>query len=156
MVHKKRKYTENTRNRFLIKLLVGIIMFLLVIALVLLYRYSPDEIQAGNLVMRVIDGDTIVMQDGWKVRLLCIDTPELGKAGSDEAKEFLEGLVLGKEVRLEKDISETDKYGRLLRYVYVNDSNGEEVFVNKEIVENGYGEVFRYEVDVKRCGEIGG
>lgn len=63
-------------------------------------------------------------------------------------------MILDKEVRLEKDVSETDKYGRLLRYVWV-DFLEEEVFVNKEIVKEGYGVVFEYGEDVELCGEIG-
>ena len=87
------------------------------------------------------------------MRLICVDAPEKGGKGYEEAKEFLESLVLNKEVRLEKDISDRDEYGRLLRYVYVS-GEGEEIFVNKEIVQQGYGSVFRYGDDTKRCGEI--
>ena len=95
--------------------------------------------------------DVFEIYSGEKVRLICVDTPELGDTGSYEAKDFLEDLILDKEVRLEKDVSETDKYGRLLRYVWVG-----EIFVNKEIVQQGYGEVFEYGDDVGLCGEIGG
>ena len=56
---------------------------------------------------------------------------------------------------MEKDVSDKDKYRRLLRYVWV-DVLGEEVFVNKEIVRQEYGEVFEYGDDVELCGEIGG
>ncbi len=96
------------------------------------------------------------------LRLICVDTPEKGGDGYEEATGYLESLVLDKEVRMEKDVSDKDKYGRLLRYVYVNSSVSsdegyeDEIFVNKEIVQEGYGEVFEYGEDVKRCGEIGG
>jgi len=109
--------------------------------------YCPGD--NSNKVTRVIDGDTFELETGEKVRLICIDTPETGNSGAEEAKEFLESLVLGKSVKLEKDVSETDQYGRLLRYVYVND-----IFVNKEIVQKGYGTVFRYGNDTSRCDEI--
>jgi|GEM_PF-927493 len=102
-------------------------------------------------VTRVIDGDTFELSNGEKVRMICIDTPEQGEEGYEEAKAYLESLVLNKIVRLEKDVSEKDKYNRLLRYVYTED-----LFVNKELVEEGYAEVFRYGEDVKRCGEIEG
>lgn len=100
-----------------------------------------------NKVSRVIDGDTFKIGD-ISVRLICIDAPEL-ESGGEGAKNFLESLILNKIVRLEKDVSETDKYNRLLRYAYVDD-----VFVNKEIVDKGYASVFPYGNDTKRCEEI--
>lgn len=136
-------------------LVVLLILFVITISLYLIKPVQVNEEISNNTVIRVIDGDTFEIYSGDKVRLICVDTPELGDAGSYESKEFLEDLILDKEVRMEKDVSETDKYGRLLRYVYVNSSVGE-LFVNKEIVRQGYGEVFEYGDDVKLCGEIGG
>lgn len=102
------------------------------------------------LVTKVVDGDTIEIDGGQKVRYIGIDTPEtvdprrligcFGKEASAKNKE----LVLGKEVRLEKDISETDKYGRLLRYVYAND-----VFVNQYLVSEGFAKASSYPPDIK-------
>lgn len=102
-----------------------------------------------SLVTRVVDGDTLEIETGEKVRLICVNTPEKDELGYKDAKSFLENLVLNKQVTLEKDITNKDKYGRLLRYVYVDN-----VFVNKEIVQQGYGKIYRYEPDIKRCGEI--
>ena len=110
--------------------------------------YCGEE---GESVYRIIDGDTFELGSGERVRLICIDTPEIGQKEYAEAKEFLSGLILGKRVRLEKDVSEKDAYGRLLRYVYVGD-----LFVNKELVEKGYASVFRYGNDTARCDEIKG
>lgn len=90
-------------------------------------------------VVRVIDGDTIEIETGETVRYIGIDTPEkdseITKAEcfNKESTNFNKSLVLGKEVSLKKDKGNTDKYGRLLRYVYVGDT-----FVNKELVEKGY------------------
>ena len=88
-----------------------------------IYQATPSDVL--EKVTRVIDGDTIEITGGIKVRYIGINAPEsvapgkpvgcFGKESSDKDKE----LVLGKEVRLEKDISETDKYGRLLRYIYM-------------------------------------
>ena len=64
-------------------------------------------------------------------------------------------MILNKEVRLEKDESEKDEYGRLLRYVYVNIS-GVEFFVNKQLVQERYAKIFRYGNDTEKCGEIEG
>ena len=114
---------------------------------------SLSENNSSNdtyLVTRVIDGDTIEIEGGKKVRYLGIDTPEtvdprkpvqcFGIEASNENKK----LVLGKRVKLEKDISETDKYGRLLRYVYVDD-----IFVNDYLVRNGYAYAVTFPPDVK-------
>lgn len=104
-------------------------------------------------VMRVIDGDTIEVSIGgtlYTVRYIGIDTPETvhptigeepyGKEASDKNK----ALVLNKIVTLEKDVSETDRYGRLLRYVYVGD-----LLINAELVRLGYAQVSTYPPDVK-------
>ena len=110
-------------------------------------------VPTAPLVTRVIDGDTIEVNiDGtiYKVRYIGIDTPELDDkrpeycALAQEATRYNRQLVEGKTVRLEKDVSETDKYGRLLRYVYVNDT-----FVNAELVRQGLAWAKAYEPDIK-------
>ena len=95
-------------------------------------------------VSRVVDGDTFVLNTEDKVRLIGIDTPETDEDYYKEATDRLTKLVLGKEVTLEKDISETDKYGRLLRYVYVDGK-----FINEIMVEEGWAEAYPYEPDTK-------
>jgi len=104
-------------------------------------------------VTRVVDGDTIeVLMAGttYKVRYIGVDTPEtvdprrpVGCFGR-EASERNRQLVEGKTVALEKDISETDKYERLLRYVWVG---GE--MVNATLVREGYAMAITYPPDVK-------
>ena len=105
------------------------------------------------LVTKVIDGDTIAVDingEEKRVRYIGIDTPETGKSSrlaecyGKEATERNRELVENKKVRLEKDISETDKYGRLLRYVYVEDE-----FINKKLVEDGFADTATYPPDVK-------
>jgi len=91
-----------------------------------------------NQAQEIIDGDTFTLITGEKVRLLCVDTPEKGEQGYDEAVSFLGGRILYEDLVLEGN--ETDRYGRLLRWVWVE---GE--LINKEIVEGGLGEVFEYE-----------
>mgnify|MGYP000036803361 CR=1 FL=1 len=110
---------------------------------------SAEEFESKEraLCIRVIDGDTIVvLLNGReeKVRLIGIDTPEKGRHYFEEATKKIASFVLGKEVRLEKDVSERDKYGRLLRYVYVGS-----IFVNAELVRLGYAMVYTYPPDVK-------
>ncbi|PIP57418.1 nuclease, partial [Candidatus Woesebacteria bacterium CG22_combo_CG10-13_8_21_14_all_39_10] len=101
-------------------------------------------------VTRVVDGDTIEIEGGEKVRYLGIDTPEtvdprkpvqcFGIEASKKNKE----LVEGKTVRLEKDITDRDRYSRLLRYVWVDD-----IFVNLELVKQGFASSYAYPPDIK-------
>lgn len=94
---------------------------------------QPEE---TALVIRVIDGDTIEILGGQKVRYIGIDTPETGakdECFAQEAEQRNRELVEGKTVRLEKDRSEVDRYGRLLRYVFVDDQ-----MVNQTLVAEGY------------------
>lgn len=102
------------------------------------------------LVTKVIDGDTIQIETGKKVRYIGIDTPELHhpQKGQEcfamQAFEENKKWVEGKRVRLEKDVSETDRYGRLLRYVWVDD-----VFINETLVKQGYAYASSYPPDIK-------
>jgi endonuclease YncB( thermonuclease family) len=84
-------------------------------------------------VQTIINGNTFELTDGKNVRLIGIDSPEAGETCSTEATQRLSSLISGETVYLEKDVSETDIDGRLLRYVYVNG-----VFVNLEVVSCGY------------------
>lgn len=94
----------------------------------------------------VTDGDTVVLENNQRVRLIGIDTPEIenkkyGREGEyygEEAKQFLKQLIEGKDVRLEDGYEPFDKYGRGLAYVYLGN-----LFVNAELVRLGYAEVFR-------------
>jgi micrococcal nuclease len=105
---------------------------------------QPAEIQTDcdvNLykVSKVIDIDTIKLENGEKVRLIGVDGPENNECYFKESKQFLEDLLLNKYVRLEKDISGVDDYKRLLRYVILPKSNPEEdnILVNDYVVRNG-------------------
>jgi micrococcal nuclease len=93
-------------------------------------------------VTEVIDGDTFKTKDGATVRLLGINTPEMTEPGGDVAKDILTLMVLNKSVRLERDATDKDDYGRLLRYVYQGNT-----FVNAEIVRKGYAEARFYPPD---------
>lgn len=107
-------------------------------------------------VVRVIDGDTIELENKQKVRYIGIDSPELHdprkpvQCFAREALEKNKGLVEGKDIRLEKDVSETDRYGRLLRYVYLpGDASPSGEFINGVLVREGYAHAVTFPPDVK-------
>jgi micrococcal nuclease len=105
---------------------------------------APPTEQTATVVS-VTDGDTIRVLVGGvnePVRLIGIDAPESGQPYADESKAFLQGLVDGREVLLVRDVSDRDRFGRLLRYVYVG-----EVFVNLEMVRSGLAVARRYNPD---------
>lgn len=100
-------------------------------------------------VVEVIDGDTIAVEihnRRYRVRYIGIDTPEVTtpiEYFGQEATERNRVLVENRKVTLVKDVSETDRYGRLLRYVLVDD-----VFVNYELVRGGFARAYTYPPDV--------
>ena len=112
---------------------------------------SPPGVTARGEVIRIIDGDTIEVrltdEQVRKVRYIGIDTPERSEDLYTEATRANAGLVDGKEVSLVKDVSATDRYGRLLRYVYVG-----ETFINAELVRQGYAAAATYPPDVVHAG----
>jgi micrococcal nuclease len=124
------------------KILCG--LFLCLIASSLQAQIASYELAT---VIRVIDGDTIDVEvngERQRVRYIGMNTPERDEPCFDEATQANVDLVAGKEVRLEKDVSETDRYGRLLRYVFVGDT-----FVNVALVAGGYAEAMLYRPDGK-------
>ena len=108
-------------------------------------------------VVRVVDGDTIVVRlagQDRRLRYIGMDTPETVKPGSPvewlgpEASRANEALVEGRTVVLEKDVSETDQYGRLLRYVWLVDGD-RWTLVNLVLIERGFAQVETDPPDVK-------
>ena len=93
---------------------------------------------------RVIDGDTIVLSNGEKVRLIGVDTPETKHSQKPveyygkEATAFTKRMVGGRVVKLKYDAQRRDEYDRLLAYVYL--MNG--TFLNAEIIKQGYGHAY--------------
>lgn len=113
--------------------------------------HHDDEIYT---VTRVVDGDTVVLNNGEKVRLIGVDTPEyyrsrklyadakkLGqdadeiKAIGEQSSHFTREMVLSKKVKLLYDRQKRDRYGRVLAYLFLMDGT----FVNEEIIRQGYG-----------------
>lgn len=109
----------------------------------------PPDGATGEMaqVTRVIDGDTIdVRIDGatYRVRYVGVNTPERDEPCYRDATAANAALVEGQTVRLVRDVSDTDRFDRLLRYVYVGD-----VLVNAQLIARGYGEVVSYPPDTR-------
>jgi len=107
---------------------------------------QPERTSA--VVTHVVDGDTIdvvIVTTTYRVRYIGMDTPERGKPFFREATEANRRLVEGRTVQLEQDVSDTDSYDRLLRYVFLDDGT----FVNAELVRLGYALVAYYPPDVR-------
>lgn len=140
------------------------LILLLVLVLISCQQGEPANTQRTQLegelnttlvettVSRVVDGDTIVIASGDKVRLILVNCPEsvhpderrntpFGKTASD----FTRSKLQGQTIFLEQDISDTDQYGRLLRYVYLEDGT----FYNELLVKEGYAQLATYPPDVK-------
>ncbi len=113
------------------------------IFLCLLFLNSTQAAENRSCI-RVVDGDTIVLDGNEKVRLIGVDTPETVHPSKSvehfgkEASAFTKRIVEGKRVRLEYDWQKIDKYGRTLAYVYLEDGT----FLNAAIIKQGYGHAY--------------
>lgn len=124
---------------------------------------STSTVFEKAVVTRVIDGDTIELQSGERVRYIGVNTPDFkdlrkkvqcfATEAFEKNKEIIANNVVNNVVFLEKDISERDKYNRLLRYVYVSSDNSNndspKIFVNLELIKQGYAYATRYLPDIK-------
>ena len=102
-------------------------------------------------VVDIVDGDTIKVQlDGnvQSLRYIGIDSPERGQPGASAATSANARLVEGQVVTLEKDVSETDRYGRLLRYVWIQQA-GSWLMVNRALVRQGHAIAKAYPPDTR-------
>lgn len=97
----------------------------------------------------VIDGDTVQLADGRKVRYLGINTPERGQPFYEEAKALNAELVAGQVVTLEFDLDTIDQYGRTLAHVFVDGTH-----VNLELVRQGYANVYTVPPNLKYSEDL--
>ncbi len=111
--------------------------------LILFFLLSTSHAEIYK-VKRAIDGDTLLLINGERVRLIGVDTPETKHPQKPveyfgrEAYLFTKQMVDGKEARFEFERQKRDRYGRLLAYVYLSDGT----FLNAEIIKQGYGFVY--------------
>lgn len=145
----------------IIRVVLIILVFFLVLFLVFRDKKSQEKIEPLFSVVKIVDGDTLVINISDKdetVRLIGLDTPEVvdprkpvecfGKEASRRAQELMEN----KKVRMESDVSQgdIDKYGRLLRYIYLEDGT----LVNKKLIEEGFGFEYTYQIPYKYQAEF--
>lgn len=121
-------------------------------------KTSPSVVASTSeqaIVVKIVDGDTVKLDNGKTLRYIGIDTPEtkhprkpqecFGQEATAKNKE----LVEGKTVTLVKDVNNTDRYGRLLRYVYVDN-----LFINEELVKQGYAFSTGYPPDIAKQNQL--
>lgn len=123
-------------------------------------KSKDNKLEGWLEVKRVVDGDTFWVKDGTekgaKIRLIGVDTPETVHPRKPveyygrEASDFVKSKLKGKKVRLEFDVTEKDRYGRYLAYVYLEDGT----FLNAYLVENGYAKVMTVPPNVKYADEF--
>ena len=121
------------------------------------FDYSiKTEQGAPIMVRRVIDGDTIELINGERLRYIGIDTPEevdprkSVQCFAREAAEKNKELVLGKMIIFHKDVSTKDQYGRWLGFVYLADGT----FVNLELVKQGFAFSYPYPPDISKANQF--
>ncbi len=149
-VHARRGVAHDGAVTTIRRLLPVLIALIVGVGLVLQAGEGDRPTASEATVTRVVDGDTIVVQLGSgreeRVRYIGIDTPEVGDPCAQEATEANARLVEGELIRLVGDVSERDRYERLLAYVY---RARDDLFVNEELVRQGRAEAKRYPPDVR-------
>lgn len=129
---------EKKKQIFILIILVVVLIFINYDFLDRQLENFLDESEYVH-VTRIIDGDTIEIDNNESIRLLGINTPERKEKYYEEAKEFLENLILNKTIKLEFTNDRYDKYGRVLAYIFLENEN-----INVKIVESGFANYYFY------------
>jgi len=123
---------------------------LAVLIIFIMYNYFQQE-SGQYIVKTVIDGDTIELNNGEKLRYIGVDAPEF-QSSKKNAEQFAEEafqanrkMVENRKVKLEFDVEQRDQYGRLLAYVYTEDG----IMVNEWLVANGYAKTVVFPPNVR-------
>lgn len=114
---------------------------------------KEHTLEGPYLVTYVVDGDTLdvdINGNTERIRFSGINTPEKGDCYYQEAKDKLKELTLNKEIYIQQDIKNKGKYGRLLRYIYLDD-----MLINEFLVKNGYAKVYdKYKEDTSKYNQL--
>ena len=133
-------HKRNSNKRRLLSAAVILVAVLLILVVRLVEEIGPDRSTSDRFrVIRVLDGDTVELLGGDRLRLLAIDTPERGEPLYREAVRFLDSLSVGRTADIKFVTRRRDRYGRLLGYLYIDS-----LFINKAILENGLGYLYLF------------
>ncbi len=140
--------------------LVTAVFFVFIAIFYLIYEKASISKQGDSdsfvPVISVADGDSVTIMlssKKEKVRLIGIDAPELGqKPWGAESKKYLESLISssGSKVRLEYDVEQRDKYGRILAYLWTTDGT----LLNLSMVKNGQAVLYTFPPNVKYVNDL--
>lgn len=153
----KKMTDKNTKPSYLI--ILGLVLILVLLTSyflpIIIEKYQNPKPQTEKtaldtnqiyIVKRVVDGDTVELDDGQRVRYLNVDTPESVKPGvppqcfSLNAKAENEKMLGNKRIKLTFDKQKTDRYGRILAYVFPENTTNFDIknSINVKLVENGF------------------
>lgn len=128
---------------------VKILTLFLLSVIFSLFSWQYFKTSQNFTVIKVVDGDTIKLDDNRTIRYIGVDSPEEDECFIWQAKKVNSEAVLANKVRLEMDINEMDHFGRYLAYVFVQDEKGGEVFVNEHLLGEGAAEFFLDTVNLR-------
>ena len=128
---------RNLKTPLIVLSFLILLAFLIFFAIKILTNVQYNTSEDNQKGISIIDGDTFETSEGEIIRLLCVDTPEIGEYGYEKASDYLSSLILGEDITIERE--DFDNYNRTLAWIYLGN-----VLINKEIVSNGFGELFEY------------
>ncbi len=131
---------QNNLNKKLFRVSVFIVLIIFLVIIRCYEEIGFDKSpQDRFIISKVIDGDTVELKGGDKLRLLGIDTPEKNQLYYDSAKALLSRNVLGKESEIKFAVRRRDKYGRLLGFLYVDS-----IFINQMMIDSGMAHLYLF------------
>jgi endonuclease YncB( thermonuclease family) len=133
------------RKRLLIPVFVVLLLVIRFVGQIDYDRFAEDRF----MVTAVLDGDTIEISGGDKIRLLAIDCPEKGEPYYDSATVYLRNLVQDRTILVEYSHRRRDGYGRILAYIYLDS-----VFVNAAVLESGLGHIYLFDDNLADADKI--
>jgi len=127
------------------------VLVVIIVGFRLAMQVGPERYPKDRFVVKeIVDGDTIELDGGDRLRLLAVDAPEADEPFFEEATSFLRDLLDDQPIRVVFDETRRDRYGRLLGYVYVDS-----VFVNEALLARGFGYVYLFSDNDRRRPEVG-